>query len=932
MPLWKIQQTLWQNDHHELSEASRDRLAVLEKREKETNHEKLDNHLDAVAQQVVQVEKIIDKDFFDTYKKATSEEWLKKLLMSLSSTRPAEWFALLHERAKTLSVWDTSKSLIQPLPQSGDFLRKSTSTYNQYGIQVRRQEIVDHIIEQMQVSSMADTEKADILEHMMQSRKVSPAKRNDVYHSLMRSMRADNRIQSKSQRDIIQALMQKGKNGSLTAMYDIKKNSDVKILTWWWFLEIPTSMHSSIQIKFAAEYTHPDGTKRVYAMMQNWCEWNLVIIENPSEHHNNNEINQDSDTAHDNHESTIADDHTANDATDLDETVHDETWDAIVEQDQWSSDVDVTDTQTDNGVISEIENSADDDAPIIWDTNNDIADNDIEITQDPASAWWPSGDVVVVIPDNQEQSTQESQSAVYTIPNVPALNDTLTYDMLEMRQKDREQNLKKAQEIKQREEANINTYTKEIAQAKKEEERLEERKRLLPTEIASAESDYVQKDAAFKALDEERSEVRKKAEKKWIGWLFTNTKKREQRLVEIEQSIIPVEQAKNDSKTKRDLLLEEQKENPAKINEQKELWKSTEKKKERSKQEIKRANDIEVTIAAKKAELAKNRKWARDKAISSGVLPLWLFDYIAKKSNLEKDLKEWITTEMFVNATNKISDEWLRKRVISQILGNYWEIRNEYDVFISPLQYIPSLLWMRPYTNDYVYDQNIWNWKTISKSVLDVMERWHRLRRENIEEMNLSLDAKYAYQKIIEQKLHKWSPFMVASKDSHTLYGFDKAGVLVRQQSIKTWRSTWDSPFSRWGTARTPWGKYYVYPDPKNTGRNYTSSGSLSNPWHYMVMFPWDGQYTLNASEQWDNLVYSDWWSWKAFTLGIHPIANAHIWKTNDRVSNGCVNVEDRSRFYQVYHHMKEMSHESIQEGQWNLLYVTHENETPPTT
>jgi len=230
-----------------LSEASQDRLRHLESREK-TRLDQLDTQLSRVAEKIVDIEKGFDTEFISTYVSANGIDQFKTLLFHLSSTSPDRAFRMLKDFADTLPAGDYHKALYSGLVVDHSFLvaknpdESINMDFTKYSIQVRRQEIVDHVVETLrdanidvQVSGqnivIDDQAKSDILEHMMAAWKLPENQKDNVYHALMVSMRADETLRPRAVRDQIQAKMEQGRRGKLTEIIDITSQTTVKVLT-----------------------------------------------------------------------------------------------------------------------------------------------------------------------------------------------------------------------------------------------------------------------------------------------------------------------------------------------------------------------------------------------------------------------------------------------------------------------------------------------------------------------------------------------------------------------------------------------------------------------------------------------------------------------------------------------------------------------------
>ena len=104
-----------------------------------------------------------------------------------------------------------------------------------YAVQVRRQEIVDHIIEQLDqvpTTSLSNQQKSTMVENMMQARELPPHKQDNIYYALMISMHADDKLLKRKYRNKIQqAMKQNGISGRLKDIVTLESDRTVKVLT-----------------------------------------------------------------------------------------------------------------------------------------------------------------------------------------------------------------------------------------------------------------------------------------------------------------------------------------------------------------------------------------------------------------------------------------------------------------------------------------------------------------------------------------------------------------------------------------------------------------------------------------------------------------------------------------------------------------------------
>jgi hypothetical protein len=93
--------------------------------------------------------------------------------------------------------------------------------FTKYSVQVRRQELVDHVIETLNQSGMSyqqgsntvqltNIDKSYMVEQMMTAWKVPENKKNDINHALMIAMHADHHLLSKATRTKIGEQMSRG--------------------------------------------------------------------------------------------------------------------------------------------------------------------------------------------------------------------------------------------------------------------------------------------------------------------------------------------------------------------------------------------------------------------------------------------------------------------------------------------------------------------------------------------------------------------------------------------------------------------------------------------------------------------------------------------------------------------------------------------------
>lgn len=154
--------------------------------------------------------------------------------------------------------------------------------------QIWRTEISNYLIEKLEKDDHKN--KGWVVEQILASQEVSISKRSPD-KALNSAKNIDDNLKTKEARTELAKKMDWSKlEWTLDTLrwFFPKDFKMIKIIIWWHFVDIKQAMWDKLEF---TKVHYDEKTKKIYAIMKNWCKWNLVEIELAEDKQPEKEVN-----------------------------------------------------------------------------------------------------------------------------------------------------------------------------------------------------------------------------------------------------------------------------------------------------------------------------------------------------------------------------------------------------------------------------------------------------------------------------------------------------------------------------------------------------------------------------------------------------------------------------------------------------------------